>query len=133
MDFNQILTDAHYAARNAVALVCSNEPETARDPCGFAWVTVDGRDPLANWCRAEKKREVKKMNIDTSMTTSNTIRRIQELSPRLGDKGYPSGWQWWKPGHFAGQAVRIHGIGATAFRDELAKHGISATVGSRLD
>lgn len=52
---------------------------------------------------------------------------------RYGDKGYPRGWQFWKPGNHNGQSVRIFEAGARGFRDELAKYGIRADVGSRLD
>lgn len=132
MDFEKILTEAFDAARKHMAIELERQPETSRDPCGFAWVTIDGTNPLAHWCRAETKRRVK-ARTRPEHVTSDTMRLIREIELFCGNKGDPKGWKWWKPGRFQGQAIRVHEIGARAFRDALAMHGISATVGSRLD
>lgn len=112
MNYETILDEAHEAARKAVNAM-GPENMHALD-CGFAWVTIDGNDPLARHCRKQLKE-------------SPTMRRT------YGDKGYPKGWQFWKPGDFDGQAVGHHEAGARAFRDKLAEYGIRADVGSRLD
>jgi hypothetical protein len=114
MDYGRILADAHAAAR--AAIIQANPVDTY--PCGFVWVTVDGNDGLARFCRAEIKR------------------LGGEHSPQardFGSKAHPRGWQFWKPGNWRGQNVDGHEIGARAFRDALAAHGIVATIGSRLD
>lgn len=116
-----VLEAAHLAASLAVQAEVAARPEdlNALD-CGFAWVVVDGTSPLARFCRARLKQE-----------TDRTARA--RASRTLGDKGYPTGWQFWKPGDFPGQSVRVHRVGAEAFAAKLAEFGISATVGSRLD
>lgn len=118
MDYEAIFLAARKAAREAVAAEVARKPEDERDfDCGFAWVTIDGQDGLARWCREQAKR----------------WKNTPVEANKYGDKGYPRGWQFWKPGGFNGQSVRIHEAGARGFRDELAKHGIRADVGSRLD
>lgn len=109
-DYAAILTEAHAAARAAVA----DQPD--RWACGFAWVTIDGTHPLARWCR--------KHGAGAEGWAQRSI---------YGDKGYPKGWQWWCPGNFRGQSVDAHERGAYAFRDVLATYGIRADAGSRLD
>lgn len=117
MDFETILTEAHDAARKAVAAEVAARPEREADfDCGFAWVIVEGNSALARHCRAKLK------------DANNHATR-----DRYGDKGYPKGWQWWKPGNFNGQSVRIHRKGAEAFIEALGRHGIRADAGSRLD
>lgn len=132
MDFEKILSNAFLAARRATEAEVVREPETSADPCGFAWVYIDGTSPLAHWCRAEIKRRTKH-HARPEHVTSDTVRILREAQAFCGNKNDPRGWKWWKPGKFNGQAIRIHEVGAKAFRDALAEHGISATVGSRLD
>lgn len=117
-DFATILDEAHKAAK---AAVIAKGPENMRAlDCGFAWVVIGGREPLANYCRKEIKNRV--------------VQAAEYVEVRkFGDKGYPSGWQWWCPGEFHGQAIGHHEAGAAAFRDVLAKYGIRADLGSRLD
>jgi hypothetical protein len=117
IDFDAILTEAHAAA---VAAQVGAVEGRGLD-CGFAWVTIDGTAPLARYCRKEAKRLL------AEGAQQGGVRR------RLGDKGYPTGWQFWCPGSWAGQSVGVHERGAKAFRDALARHNISATVSSRLD
>lgn len=112
--FEGILDEAYAAAKAAVA----GMPD--RPLCGFAWVTIDGREPLAYHCRDRSRS--KKFAMDTS-----AARR------RYGRKGEPAGWQFWNPGFFAGQSIDAKEAGARAFREVLAKYGINATCGSRLD
>lgn len=107
-DFPAILGAAHREATRAQAGL----PEGSGLDCGFAWVTIDGNEALARFCRAH--------------TTRDTARFY-------GRKGEPRGWTWWKPGGYSGQSVGIHEAGARAFRDTLARFGIRADVGSRLD
>lgn len=114
LDYQKILDEAHAAAAAAQAGMVENQMALN---CGFAWVTVDGTDGLARYCR-------------------NAIKAAggEHKAPRgLGSKGYPRGWQFWKPGSFNGQQVDIHEAGAHAFRDKLAEYGIRAEAGSRLD
>lgn len=118
MDYETIFQEACDAARLAVKAEIAREPENENTlDCGFAWVTVPGNEGLARWCRDQKKR----------------WKGSQIEAAKFGDKGYPSGWQFWKPGNFNGQSIRIHEVGAKAFRDVLARHGIRADVGSRYD
>ncbi|MFA5948042.1 MAG: hypothetical protein WC806_03650 [Candidatus Gracilibacteria bacterium] len=116
-DFSNILGAAHAAAKIAVAAIAHEEGSRGLD-CGFAWVVIEGNDPLARFCRREVKAAEK---FGTRASSS------------FGSKGYPSGWQFWCPGEFRGQSVHILEAGARAFRDALATHGIRATVNSRLD
>lgn len=123
LDFELVLRAAHAAAEAAVLSEAHARPEGpyALD-CGFAWVTISGTDPLARYCRAQIK-----------LVEHPGQPAARERYHKLGSKGYPSGWQWWKPGNWWGQSIRVHEAGARAFRDELAKFGIRADVGSRLD
>ena len=119
MDYEAILNEAHAAAAEAVKVAATRYDEM-RGACGFAWVTISGTEPLARYCR----KQLKALPIDGTRTASRM---------RLGSKGYPSGWQFWNPGNHGGQRVDIKEAGAKAFRDVLAKHGIRADAGSRLD
>lgn len=115
-DYEAILRYAHTTAKRALETEARDRPENPHAfDCGFAWVTIDGNHPLARWCRKNAHKD--------------GSRRY------YGDKGYPRGWQWWKPGsdEFPGQSIRIFEAGARAFRDALAEHNIVGTVGSRLD
>lgn len=115
MNYADILTAAHTAARRAIQNELVNNPETKDDAfsCGFAWVTIDGTEALARHCRTKIKA-----GGDAGV---------------FGSKGYPSGWQFWCPGLYRGQAMRFHAIGAVAFAQSLASNGIRAAVGQRLD
>lgn len=115
-DYAAILDEAHAAAREAVA---AEGPEnTLALNCGFAWVTISGNEPLARWCRAARR----KLGNDTYATRGT-----------YGELHWHKGWMWWNPGDFHGQQVTHKEAGARAFRDALAKYGIVATIGSRLD
>lgn len=114
IDFEAILKAAHAAASKAQEGMV--EDMNALD-CGFAWVTISGREPLARHCRTRVK----------AAGGESKARR------EYGSKGWPSGWQWWCPGGAPVQAIGIHEAGARAFRDKLAEFGIRADVGSRLD
>lgn len=120
-DWESIIKAAHDAARAAVIAEVAREPENPHAfDCGFAWVTIEGNEAIARHCRARLK--------DTA-----PLHRIKGDLRLYGDKGYPRGWQWWCPGEFSGQSVRIHRKGAAAFAAYLATHGVRADVGSRLD
>lgn len=119
--FEKILDEAHEAAHEAVAEASKKYPEMA-GACGFAWVKIDGKEPIAYHCRKMKNSEV-----------SSDPRFRNEYARRYGDKGYPNGWQFWNPGNHNGQRVDIKEAGAAAFRDVLASYGIRADSGSRLD
>lgn len=110
-----ILVAAHAAAEQAVAEASAKFDEM-RGACGFAWVTISGTEPLARHCRKQLKAS-----------------GDQRASRHFGDKGYPTGWQFWGPGNHNGQRIDIKEAGARAFRDVLAANGIRADVGSRLD
>lgn len=107
--FESLLAAAHQAARDAQA---GMKEGTGLD-CGFAWVVISGNEPLARYCRSR-------------ITQHGAHRSV------YGSKGEP-GWQWWKPGAYAGQSIGIHEAGAKAFRDVLAVYGIRADVCSRYD
>ena len=115
MDYETILNEAHDAASAAALTAAIRHPEHG-GACGFAWVTIDGNSPLARYCRKQLK--------DGNTALNDGC---------YGDKGYPSGWQFWSPGGYGGQRVGIEEAAARAFRDVLAIYGIRATVGSRLD
>ena len=52
----KIFNEANEAARKAVAaFLAANGRGDQWGPCGFAWVTIDGKSPLANWCRKQIK------------------------------------------------------------------------------
>lgn len=119
-DYEMILAEAHGAAIFAVR-DASRKFDEMRGACGFAWVNISGNEPLARFCRKELKA------YDKAGVTNPLMRHA------LGDKGYPSGWQFWNPGNHGGQRIDIKEAGAKAFRDVLAKYGIRADVGSRLD
>lgn len=116
MDYEAILKEAHEAARQAVDAM-GPENMNALD-CGFAWVNISGNEPLARFCRKALRNRGE---------TDIAARRF------YGSKGYPTGWQFWEPGGFRGQAIGHHEAGAKAFRDVLARYGIRADVGSRLE
>jgi hypothetical protein len=124
MDFAALLTKAHAAAKTAAAEVQENPNEF---DCGFAWVKIDGRSPLAAYCR--------KMIRQAGARLEGRDKVIAEQNARLehGGPGHPTGWQWWRPGGDHRQSIRIHEAGANAFRQVLAEAGYSAEVGSRLD
>ena len=110
MDYKAILTEAHGAA---VAATCDLVEDMNAFDCGFAWVTIEGNEPLARFCR----------------------KSAGDWSGRrfYGDKGWREGWQWWCPGNAPVQSMNIHLAGARAFSDVLAKYGIRADVGCRYD
>lgn len=107
-DFSTILDEAHAAANATALAVLATRGDHAA--CGFAWVTIGGNEPLARYCRQQCGDE-----------------------RRFGSKDYPTGWHWFQPANVAAQSVEVHEAAANAFRDVLARHGISATVSSRLD
>lgn len=115
MNLSEILTAAHLAAREAIKKELAENPESKEDAfgCGFAWVTIDGTEALARFCREQNKK--------------------RENESIYGSKGYPRGWQFWCPGNYNGQAMRIHAKGAMAFAQYLASHNIRSSVGQRLD
>lgn len=128
MDFEAILTEAHNTAEAYVAAEVAVRPEAeAACDCGFAWIIIEGNGALARHCRAALK--------DAGEGLPGTRKReaTVEATRRYGSKGYPKGWQFWKPGNYSGQSVRIHEAGARGFRDALARFGIRADVGSRFD
>jgi hypothetical protein len=122
--YEAILTEALEAAQ-AASKAAETRMGADRDACGFAWCRIDGNEPLARFCRAEIKR----------LKSDEGLDRLQKqsLSLRYGDKGYPTGWEFWNPGGSNWQSVGVKEAGARAFRDALAKYGTSASVGSRLD
>jgi hypothetical protein len=122
-NWESVLTEAHKAASDAGAAELARQPENPNAfDCGFAWVTIPGNHPLARHAR----------NMRNS-TYGQSPQFAGEYARKYGDKGYPRGWQWWCPGEFRGQSVRVWRVGAVAFAAVLAKHGVRADVGSRLD
>lgn len=113
MDYETILNEAIAAAQVAVA----GKTDTQAFNCGFAWVTIDGKSPLANHCR----KKIKQVGGD------------RRADRKYGSKGYPSGWQFWDPANYYGQDMDVKVLGARAFQQVLADYNIVGTVGSRLD
>lgn len=110
---------AQDAARKAVQAEIARKPE---DPmafdCGFAWVIVKpATGPFVNWC----KRQI------------DTLGERSRESFQYGSKAYAGGWQFWQPGEFNGQSIRIHKVGADAFAKVLVDNGLQAYADSRLD
>jgi len=124
MDFGALLTKAHAAAKEAAASV---EDQPMAFDCGFAWVRIDGRSPLAAYCR--------KMIRQAGARLEGRDKQIAEQNARMehGGPGHPTGWEWWRPGGDHRQSISIHEEGARAFIRVLADAGYSAELGSRLD
>lgn len=125
MDFELILSDAYKAATRAI-LVHSLHHKEQEFNCGFAWVTIDGTEPLARHCHK------------ALVAGNKTGWTDRDTKMFYGSKGYPTGWQFWCPGdwpetHRHRQDMDFHRAGAEAFAKSLATYGIRATVGSRLD
>lgn len=112
--YDTIFNEATIAAREAQKRMVDHP--LAFD-CGFAWVTIGGKDPFVRWCKEQIKR------------VGERSREAMEY----GDKGYPKGWQFWKPGRSSAQSIDIHLAGARAFAEVLNQYGIAASVGSRYD
>lgn len=111
--FEEILDEAHAAAKAAISKLGPENPNAL--DCGFAWVCLPGNASFARRC-------------------SNAAKKATDNDPaRYGRKMASTGWTFWKPGGFGGQAIGHHEAGARAFRDVLAKHGIRADLGSRYD
>lgn len=110
-----ILGEAHRAARQA-AMAEEEANGHLWFPCGFAWVNVRGDTDLARHCRQCAK---------------HADGAIEERF--YGAKGYPSGWQWWGPGHTTTQRLATYQVAARAFAEVLRSHGVECTVGSRMD
>lgn len=132
-DFEEILDAAHTAA--TAAILAHFQAGNREQPfnCGFAWVTIEGTEPLARHCRKMVKSEVGQ---------DQRFSRVYRM--KYGDKGEPRGWQWWAPGTWPKpedvgvptiyqQDMDFKAAGCRAFQAVLAEHGIRATVGTRLD
>lgn len=119
MDYAAILSEAFEAANTASTEQFRRHGDHAA--CGFAWVTIDGNDGLARWCR----KQIKAVGSDGAAT--------REAERAYGRKGYPSGWLFWNPWRRQEQSLFIHEAGARAFRDTLGEYGTRADMGSRLD
>lgn len=139
MDYAAIFAEANAAAKEAAAIYAARRFPNDGGACGFAWVRIDGTDGLARWCRKQIKLAIanadaiklEPIQIENGMTKEYLARRNAEM--QYGDKGYPRGWEFWNPGEYHGQNIDCKEAGAYAFRDVLAKYGIRADAGSRLD
>jgi hypothetical protein len=104
MEAAAIYSEALRAAKEAVA-ACGPE-DTRSFNCGFGWVTIHpARGPFVTYCKRNG----------------------------IGDNGWHGGWWIENPGQFMGQQIDHKVAGAKAFAAVLAKYGIEAHVGSRLD
>lgn len=132
MDYAKILDEAYNAATAAILAKFKAGDSEQPFNCGFAWVTIDGTDGLARYCR----KMIKELGDPRKLSYAE--------SSRYGDKGYPSGWQFWGPGEWPTKAAAgvdavyaqdmdFKAAGARAFQEVLANYGIRATVGTRLD
>lgn len=100
----EIYAEAHKAACDAVA-ACGPENTQALN-CGFAWVRIcPARGPFVSYLK----------------------------SRGIGDKHWHSGWWVENPGDFMGQQVDHKLAGARAFAEVLQRHGLNASIGSRMD
>ena len=114
LELEALLDRAHTAAAKA-----ADEAEASATtwfPCGFAWVTIGGNEPLARHCRGA---------VDEGDPDATQL--------RYGAKGYPRGWTWWCPGHRTTQRMATYEAACRAFADVLRRHGVECTVGSRMD
>jgi hypothetical protein len=116
--FEQLLKSAHDAATAAQVGLVDNE--NAFD-CGFAWVVIKGTEPLARYCRAQLRALIK------------SGVQAYHMTHLYGDKGYPNGWEFWKPGGSSLQSVHVHVAGANAFAEVLRAEGIFCNSRQRLD
>lgn len=114
MDFQTMLNRAHEIAAEAIKAELLHEPENPNAfDCGFAWVSVNpATSPFIVWCRKQAK------------VSDN---------PLYGSKRYGGGWQFWCPGNYMGQSIRVFRKGAEAFSGYLQTQGYNASTGSRLD
>lgn len=117
------------AAVSAIKDEVAVRPEREEDfDCGFAWVTINpATGPLVKYCKEQIKEAGK------GLENPAQYRATSNAETLYGSKGYPKGWQFWKPGNFRGQSIRIHLVGARAFAKVLTDNGITCTVGNRLD
>jgi len=112
--FEALIDKAHTASLEAA--VKAEAEATTWFPCGFAWVTVSGTEPLVRHCREALDEG------DPEAT-----------SARYGNKGYPKGWTWWCPGLNTTQRMETFRAAAHAFAAVLEEGGVTTTVGSRMD
>lgn len=131
--FKAVYDEAVKAAHEAIVAERAVRPE---DPmafdCGFAWATVKpATQPFIRWCRAQVNAAG---DIAHERGHNEQRRAIADASMQYGSKAYGGGWQFWEPGNFSGQSIRIHRIGAEAFAVVLKRHNIEGvSTGSRLD
>ena len=113
LEYQYLFDKALNAATSAIAQELGLRPENPNAfDCGFAWVTIPANNGFARWCKAQ---------------------RALHNDPKFGGTGYPSGWQFWCPGDWSGQSVRVWRAGAAAFAEQLQLAGLSAVMSSRLD
>jgi hypothetical protein len=124
MDYEKLLDAAHEAAKKACEGI---EDDPSLFDCGFAWVVIDGRDPLAAHCRKVQRKAGK-----LAGNLSESIVAIQNSQRRYGTRNEP-GWRWWCPGDYKGQSIRGHEAAAKGFMSALTAVGIRATLMQRLD
>jgi hypothetical protein len=129
-DFDKILAKARDAASAAIQAKYDAGEREQPFNCGFAWVTIKGTSPLAR--HLAKRVEAR----------GGEHRLTREERMLWGSKGYPKGWQFWKPGIWPTppadtrsyqQDMDFHAAAARAFAGVLKEHGIEAEVGTRLD
>lgn len=112
-EWGRLLDRAEAAATNAIrAELLRKDDSKFEFDCGFAWVIIPANNGFARWCKKQ---------------------RVETKEVRFGNSGYPTGWQFWCPGQYSGQSVRIWRAGAEAFAEVLQMAGLVATSCSRLD
>jgi hypothetical protein len=121
--YELILGFAYDAADAAIKKELERRPEDMNAfDCGFAWVDApDGRHPFIRHC---SKRSGDKIVPGVGYNDRNH-----------GEKHWKKGWQFWSPGVFHGQSIRIKYVGAVAFANILNEHfpELGAFADSRLD
>jgi hypothetical protein len=127
-DYGKILDEAFAAADAAIAKRFDEGHREQPFNCGFAWVTIPGTHPLARYCRKIIRTELGMYNAS------------RDVIRRYGDRGYPKGHQWWKPGSWPANApdryqqdMSFHYAGAHAFAKVLKAYGIDAKAHQRQD
>ena len=123
LDYGKILDEAHKAAAKA-QLGMTEQPMN----CGFAWVKVPGNSGLAHFCRKQMKQRQ-----ELHGRKQIGPRTLSEAAAHFGSRSETGGWRWSYVGTFTGQDMDIKAAGCRAFQEVLARHGIAATVETRLD
>lgn len=134
----RILEQAYAGANKAIneEIACNGPEDPNAFDCGFAWVHIpDGRCKFVRECRQELSRVGVQPNgnMKPGHYGKHNDEDVRIARSIFGSKHWKRGWEFWGPGKFKGQAVRIKEAGARGFAAVLQENGIQCSVGSRLD